>query len=107
MTSSTEHNETVVIGGGQAGLIAGYELKRRGREFVILDARNSGTSLCAAIVASSSAAARAVGTLSAARGRAADRNGRGVDMALRETQQPDPGSTRRRTWRAPARRRRL
>ena len=30
--------ETVVIGGGQAGLSAGYHLKRRGREFVILDA---------------------------------------------------------------------
>jgi len=30
--------ETVVIGGGQAGLAVGYELKRRGRPFVILDA---------------------------------------------------------------------
>ena len=30
--------ETVVIGGGQAGLAAGYHLARRGREFVILDA---------------------------------------------------------------------
>jgi putative flavoprotein involved in K+ transport len=34
----TEHVETVVIGGGQAGLMAGYHLARRGREFVILDA---------------------------------------------------------------------
>ena len=33
-----EHTETVIIGGGQAGLAVGYELKRRGREFVILDA---------------------------------------------------------------------
>jgi putative flavoprotein involved in K+ transport len=38
MNSSTEHIETVVIGGGQAGLIAAYELKKRGREFVVLDA---------------------------------------------------------------------
>lgn len=32
------HIDTVVIGGGQAGLVAGYELARRRREFVILDA---------------------------------------------------------------------
>jgi putative flavoprotein involved in K+ transport len=38
--SSTEYVETVVIGGGQAGLVAGYELRRRGREFVILDAHD-------------------------------------------------------------------
>lgn len=30
--------QTVVIGGGQAGLAAGYHLARRGREFLILDA---------------------------------------------------------------------
>jgi putative flavoprotein involved in K+ transport len=36
--TNNEHIDTVVIGGGQAGLVAGYELKRRGREFVILDA---------------------------------------------------------------------
>lgn len=30
--------ETVIIGGGQAGLAVGYELKKRGRPFVILDA---------------------------------------------------------------------
>jgi putative flavoprotein involved in K+ transport len=30
--------ETVVIGGGQAGLAMGYHLMRRGREFLILDA---------------------------------------------------------------------
>ncbi|MDQ3600863.1 MAG: FAD-dependent oxidoreductase, partial [Actinomycetota bacterium] len=29
---------TVVIGGGQAGLAAGYHLARRSRDFVILDA---------------------------------------------------------------------
>ena len=33
-----EHHETVVIGGGQAGLSVGYELMRRDRPFVILDA---------------------------------------------------------------------
>ena len=35
---SMERFETVVIGGGQAGLAMGYHLARRGREFVILDA---------------------------------------------------------------------
>lgn len=30
--------ETIVIGGGQAGLATGYELARRGRPFVIIDA---------------------------------------------------------------------
>jgi putative flavoprotein involved in K+ transport len=34
----TEHIETVIIGGGQAGLSVGYHLARRGRPFVILDA---------------------------------------------------------------------
>src|SRR5262249_54403902 len=34
----TERVHTVVIGGGQAGLSVGYHLKRRGVEFVILDA---------------------------------------------------------------------
>ena len=33
----SEHYETVVIGGGQAGLATGYFLKRHGRQFVILD----------------------------------------------------------------------
>lgn len=33
-----ERIETVVIGGGQAGLTTGYRLKERDREFVILDA---------------------------------------------------------------------
>jgi putative flavoprotein involved in K+ transport len=35
---NNEYIETVVIGGGQAGLVAGYELQRRGRAFVIIDA---------------------------------------------------------------------
>jgi putative flavoprotein involved in K+ transport len=42
-----EHNaepvesvETIVIGGGQAGLAVGYELQKRGRQFVILDAHS-------------------------------------------------------------------
>src|SRR4051794_29431019 len=38
MNTTTEYVETIILGGGQAGLIAGYELKARGREFVILDA---------------------------------------------------------------------
>jgi putative flavoprotein involved in K+ transport len=39
MNDNTEYVETVIVGGGQAGLIAGYELKKHGREFVILDAQ--------------------------------------------------------------------
>jgi putative flavoprotein involved in K+ transport len=35
-----ERVETVVIGGGQAGLSVGYHLRRHGRPFVILDARD-------------------------------------------------------------------
>ena len=35
---TTEPIETVVIGGGQAGLSVGYHLARAGREFMILDA---------------------------------------------------------------------
>jgi putative flavoprotein involved in K+ transport len=34
----TEHVETVIVGGGQAGLSTGYHLARRGHSFVILDA---------------------------------------------------------------------
>jgi putative flavoprotein involved in K+ transport len=33
-----EHYETIVIGGGQAGLSVGYQLARRNRPFMILDA---------------------------------------------------------------------
>jgi putative flavoprotein involved in K+ transport len=33
-----EHVDTIVIGGGQTGLVVGYELARRRHEFVILDA---------------------------------------------------------------------
>ena len=36
--TATERIDTVVIGGGQAGLSAGYHLAKRGMEFVILDA---------------------------------------------------------------------
>jgi putative flavoprotein involved in K+ transport len=36
-----EHHETVVIGGGQAGLSVGYHLAKLGRPFVILDAHPS------------------------------------------------------------------
>lgn len=35
-----EHVDTIVIGGGQAGLSVGYYLKRLGRPFVILDAND-------------------------------------------------------------------
>ena len=38
MKSQTEHIQTIVIGGGQAGLSTGYHLARRGLPFVILDA---------------------------------------------------------------------
>jgi putative flavoprotein involved in K+ transport len=40
MTRATSENrlDTVVIGGGQAGLAMGYYLQKQGREFVILDA---------------------------------------------------------------------
>ncbi|MGH2758702.1 MAG: flavin-containing monooxygenase [Actinomycetota bacterium] len=37
---STESVETVIIGGSQAGLAAGYHLTKRGRPFVILDAND-------------------------------------------------------------------
>jgi len=36
--SEIRHVNTVVIGGGQTGLIVGYELQQRGVDFVILDA---------------------------------------------------------------------
>lgn len=36
--SKTDRFETIVIGGGQAGLATGYQLARRGLPFVILDA---------------------------------------------------------------------
>src|SRR5687767_11635430 len=36
----SERIETVVIGGGQAGLAAGYYLSQQKRDFVILDANN-------------------------------------------------------------------
>ena len=38
MTSAVESFDTVVVGGGQAGLAAGYYLARRNLSFVILDA---------------------------------------------------------------------
>ncbi|AWZ03941.1 MULTISPECIES: ArsO family NAD(P)H-dependent flavin-containing monooxygenase [unclassified Streptomyces] len=37
----TRHADVVVIGGGQAGLAAGYHLRRLGIEFVILDAQTA------------------------------------------------------------------
>jgi putative flavoprotein involved in K+ transport len=38
MSDETERVQTLVIGGGQAGLAAGYHLTRRGMPFLILDA---------------------------------------------------------------------
>ena len=38
MAPQAERFETVIIGGGQAGLATGYHLASRGRSFVILDA---------------------------------------------------------------------
>ena len=35
---STEHFDTIVIGGGQAGLAAGLYLRQQGRSFAILEA---------------------------------------------------------------------
>jgi len=38
MSTSIERYETVIIGGGQAGLSTGYHLAKAGRRFIILDA---------------------------------------------------------------------
>ena len=38
VAAMTEHFETVIVGGGQAGLSVGYHLARRDRPFVILEA---------------------------------------------------------------------
>jgi putative flavoprotein involved in K+ transport len=37
--TSSRHAQVVVIGGGQAGLAAGYHLRRNKLDFVILDAQ--------------------------------------------------------------------
>lgn len=37
-----EHTQVVVIGGGQAGLAAGYHLRRLGVDFVMCEARDAG-----------------------------------------------------------------
>ena len=39
--NGSERFETVVIGGGQAGLSAGYYLKQTGRPFVIVDEKEA------------------------------------------------------------------
>jgi putative flavoprotein involved in K+ transport len=39
-TQDNEHLETVIVGGGQAGLAVGYHLMKRGHSFVILDAND-------------------------------------------------------------------
>ena len=36
---NSQHVETLIIGAGQAGLTTGYQLKRRGRSILILDAK--------------------------------------------------------------------
>ena len=38
MQVRTSRHETVIIGGGQAGLAVGYHLQRRDRDFLIVDA---------------------------------------------------------------------
>jgi putative flavoprotein involved in K+ transport len=38
MSNSTFNYDTIIIGGGQAGLVTGYYLKQQKRDFVILDA---------------------------------------------------------------------
>lgn len=38
MNNTTSNYDTLIIGGGQAGLATGYHLKQQGRDFVILDA---------------------------------------------------------------------
>ncbi len=45
-----ERIETVIVGGGQAGLAVGYHLARRGRPFVILDANDQRRRLLAEAV---------------------------------------------------------
>ncbi|HSM59123.1 MAG TPA: NAD(P)/FAD-dependent oxidoreductase [Candidatus Sulfomarinibacteraceae bacterium] len=40
MSAATLTYDTVVVGGGQSGLATGYFLKRQGRDFVILEARD-------------------------------------------------------------------
>ena len=37
ISTDPQHIETVIIGAGQAGLSTGYHLRKRGREFLILD----------------------------------------------------------------------
>ena len=39
-SNGVERVDTIVIGGGQAGLAAGYHLRKQGRRFVILDAES-------------------------------------------------------------------
>ncbi|MFJ5925699.1 ArsO family NAD(P)H-dependent flavin-containing monooxygenase [Kitasatospora sp. NPDC092948] len=41
MTAAEQHRQVVVIGGGQAGLAAGYYLRRAGLDFAILDANHA------------------------------------------------------------------
>jgi putative flavoprotein involved in K+ transport len=35
---SRNHVETIIVGGGQAGLVTAYHLRRRGRECLVLEA---------------------------------------------------------------------
>ncbi len=49
MTASTERIETVVIGGGQAGLAVGHHLAKQGRSFLILDEQRRGSATTGAV----------------------------------------------------------
>src|SRR3954447_11838826 len=38
LMDSRNHVETIIVGGGQAGLVTAYHLRRRGRECLVLEA---------------------------------------------------------------------
>src|SRR4026207_329387 len=58
-TLEAEYVETIVIGGGQAGLAAGYHLRRHGRPVLIPDAGGPGGTRCGCSLPLTSAGWRA------------------------------------------------
>ena len=50
--SSEESFDTIVIGGGQAGLAVGYYLKQRAKNYIILDENNRATGLTSSLLES-------------------------------------------------------